>query len=84
MRAWLGEPAAPVVAGADRLYPLLCCCARAGPGGNRTATAKDMRVSPTAVTYAKALRRGRVQVYPTKAECCIPNLGAFAKGCSAA
>lgn len=43
-----------------------------------------MSVSPTAVTYAKALRKGRVQVYPTKAECCIPNLGAFAKGCSAA
>lgn len=69
------------------LTAMRCCpchCSPAGPGGNRTATAKDMRVSTTAVKYAKALRQGRVQVYPTKAECCMPNLGAYASGCTAA
>jgi hypothetical protein len=60
-----------------------CVCGCAGPAGNRTATAKDMRVSTVAVQYAKALRRGQVQVYPTKAECCMPSLGAYANGCSA-
>jgi hypothetical protein len=47
-----------------------------------TATARDMGVSNTAVTYAKALRRGKVSVFPTKAECCMPSLGAYTNGCS--
>lgn len=61
---------------------LNCTCVPTGPGGNKTATAKDMGVSETAVTYAKALRKGKVSVFPTKAECCMPALGAYPAGCT--
>lgn len=39
-------------------------------------------MTQTAVTYAKALRKGKVFVYPTKQECCMPSLGAYANGCT--
>lgn len=54
-----------------------------GPGGFPTATAEELGLSETSMAYAKALYSGKVQVYPTKADCCrAGGLGAYPQGCT--
>ena len=62
----------------------MCVCSYVcvGPKGNKTATDKDLGLSKGAVNYAKALRKNKMQVFPTKTESCMPSLGAYQNGCS--
>jgi hypothetical protein len=60
------------------------CCVAAGQGGRSNTTHDQLGLSKAAVTYARALRRGRVSVYPTRRDCCMPKLGAYPRGCTGA
>lgn len=54
-----------------------------GPGGSPNATAEDLGLSEASFAYANALYNGKVQVYPTKTDCCRPGgLGAYPQGCT--
>ncbi|KAF6251036.1 glycoside hydrolase superfamily [Scenedesmus sp. NREL 46B-D3] len=54
-----------------------------GPGGAPSATAEQLELSAVSIAYAKALHSGKVQVYPTRLDCCrAGGLGAFPQGCS--
>uniref|UniRef100_A0A383VL97 mannan endo-1,4-beta-mannosidase n=1 Tax=Tetradesmus obliquus TaxID=3088 RepID=A0A383VL97_TETOB len=54
-----------------------------GPDGTPTATAEELELSEVSMAYAKALYSGKVQVYPTRLDCCrAGGLGAYPQGCN--
>lgn len=77
--AWFGTEGGACVNDPDAA---LAWHALYGPDAKAGAKAADVDVAPASLARAKALSAGETQVYPTKAQCCAPNLGAFKAGCA--
>lgn len=53
-----------------------------GPDAAAGAKAADFDFAPATLARAKALSEGETSVFPSKAQCCAPNTGAFTSGCA--